>query len=69
MDTIKWLLTVDPNYINIILITIFFSLEQFIDTPFKFKKRGQHLFHNILMQLSFLVFLFLFHWNQHAGYQ
>ena len=77
MNTIEWLLRVDPNYINIILITIFFTLEQLIDTPFKFKKRAQHLVHNVLVQLSFLVvnffyaifLVFCFNWlnNHHIG--
>ena len=48
METLNKLLAIDLNYIIIGLIVLFYSLEQLLNTQFQFKKRPQHLFHNIL---------------------
>lgn len=48
METLNKLLAIDLNYIIIGLIVIFYSLEQLLNTQFQFKKRPQHLIHNIL---------------------
>lgn len=48
METLNKLLAIDLNYIIIVLIVIFYSLEQLLNTQFQFKKRPQHLIHNIL---------------------
>lgn len=59
MDFIDQLLSIDPNYIVITLIVIFFSLEQIMKTPFNFKKRINHLLQNVLFQIV-LVLLNIF---------
>ena len=60
MDTINSLLAIDLNYILIALIVIFYTLEQVLNTQFSFKKRPQHLLHNLLFQfvVFFIVYLF-----------
>ncbi|OUS01901.1 fatty acid hydroxylase [Flavobacteriales bacterium 33_180_T64] len=55
MDILNRLLEINPNYIIIGLLVFFFSLEQLLKTPFKFKKRGQHLFQNILFQITLVI--------------
>lgn len=48
METLQKLLAIDINYIFIVMMAIFYSLEQILSTQFKFRRRPQHLFHNIL---------------------
>jgi len=55
MEILDKILNVDPNYIIIGLLAFFFTLEQILDNPFSFKKRGEHLFQNILFQIVFFV--------------
>ncbi len=55
MEILNKILSVDPNYVIIGLLTVFFTLEQVSKTPFRFKKRGIHLFHNLLFQISLTV--------------
>lgn len=55
METLDTLLSIDPNYIIIGLLAFFFSLEQLLDNPFIFKKRGTHLLQNVLLQIVFGV--------------
>ena len=55
MELLNQLLEIDPNYIVIGLLILFFSLEQILTTPFKFKNRGQHLLQNILFQITLVV--------------
>lgn len=55
METLNTLLSIDPNYIIIALLAFFFTLEQLLDNPFSFKKRGMHLFQNLLFQIVFFV--------------
>tara|TARA_B100000508_G_scaffold139337_1_gene137128 strand:+ start:732 stop:1562 length:831 start_codon:yes stop_codon:yes gene_type:complete len=55
MELLDAILSVDPNYIIIGLLAFFFTLEQIFDNPFSFKKRGEHLFQNILFQIVFFV--------------
>ncbi len=59
MDFLNRLLGIDPNYIVIGLIVLFFSLEQIMQSPFSFKNRMNHLFQNVLFQII-LVFLNIF---------
>jgi sterol desaturase/sphingolipid hydroxylase (fatty acid hydroxylase superfamily) len=51
MEVLDSILNINPNYIIIGLLAVFFTLEQVSGTPFSFKKRGYHLFQNILFQL------------------
>jgi len=63
MEILDKILSFDPNYIIIGLLAFFFTLEQILDNPFSFKKRGEHLFQNILFQIIFFAinfFLFQF---------
>jgi len=55
MEILNTLLEINPNYIVIGLLILFFSLEQVLKTPFVFKKRGQHLFQNILFQITLVI--------------
>jgi len=55
MEVLDKVLSVDPNYIIIGLLAFFFTLEQILDNPFSFKKRGAHLFQNILFQIVFFA--------------
>jgi sterol desaturase/sphingolipid hydroxylase (fatty acid hydroxylase superfamily) len=61
METLDLILSIDPNYIIIGLLAVFFTLEQSLENPFSFKKRGIHLFENILFQILFVgINLFFF---------
>ena len=53
MEFIDALLSINPNYIIIGLLALFFTLEQLLDNAFTFNKRGNHLFQNLLFQLVF----------------
>lgn len=55
MDFLNTLLGIDPNYIVIGLIALFFSLEQIIKSPFDYKNRINHLFQNILFQILLVI--------------
>lgn len=55
MELLNKLLAIDPNYLLIGFIAVFYSLEQILHIQFKFAKRPQHLFHNILFQLAFIL--------------
>ena len=55
MDLLNKLLSIDPNYIVIGLIALFFSLEQLSNSPFSFKKRINHLFQNALFQVVLVI--------------
>jgi len=59
METVlQKLLTLDQNMVMVILITIFYTLEQLIKTPQKFNKRGSHLLNNIPFQIIFMVIFY-----------
>lgn len=55
METLQKILAIDFNYIIIGMIVIFYSLEQLLNTQFKFRKRPQHLVHNVLFQVAFYL--------------
>ena len=55
METLNQLLSIDLNYIVIGLIVVFFTLEQVITNQFKYSRRPQHFFNNILFQVVFLL--------------
>lgn len=55
MDTLNTLLGVDINYIIIGLMVLFYSLEQILQTQFKYNKRPQHLLHNFLFNVAFFI--------------
>lgn len=55
MELLEKILSVDPNYIIIGLLAFFFTLEQILDNPFAFKKRGHHLVQNALFQIVFFA--------------
>lgn len=55
MEIIDTILKINPNYIIIGLLAIFFTLEQVSGTPFSFKQRGNHLFQNILFQIVLII--------------
>lgn len=51
MAILDKLLNIDPNYILIGLIIIFFSLEMAMIRPFNFQGKLKHLFHSFLFQI------------------
>ncbi|NJB35283.1 sterol desaturase family protein [Croceivirga sp. JEA036] len=55
MELIETILSIDPNYWIIGLLAVFFTLEQILDNPFVFKKRGAHLLQNLLLQVVFVL--------------
>lgn len=55
METLQTLLSINFNYILIGLMVIFYSLEQILNTQFKFNKRPQHLMHNLLFFATFYL--------------
>lgn len=52
MELLESILSMDPNYLIIGLLALFFTLEQISSNPFSFKKRGEHLIQNILFQIT-----------------
>ncbi|MEJ8817255.1 sterol desaturase family protein [Lacibacter sp. H407] len=55
MEFINSLLAINPNYILIGLMVLFYSLEQLLGNQFKFDKRPQHLFQNSLFYVVFFL--------------
>lgn len=55
MQLLNDLLNIDPNYITVCLISIFYLLEQIQTKPFTFKGRPQHLYHNVLIGLTVII--------------
>ncbi|WP_010516989.1 sterol desaturase family protein [Croceivirga radicis] len=55
MEILDAVLNINPNYVIIGLLALFFTLEQIAKTPFVFKSRGMHLAQNILFQLVLTV--------------
>ncbi|HEX6846968.1 MAG TPA: hypothetical protein VF144_08315 [Chitinophagaceae bacterium] len=60
MEKLQSLLNIDGNYIIIGLLVVLYTMEQFLNRPFKFDKRPQHLLNNILFQLVFIVANYFF---------
>lgn len=60
MEKLKALLSIDLNYLIIILIVIFYSLEQLLNNPFKFDKRPKHLINNLMFQVVYLSINFFY---------
>ena len=50
---IKFINSIDSNYLTIFLIALFYSLERLLGTPFKFDKRLNHFLNNFLFQIAF----------------
>jgi len=77
MEKLNLILSINPNYIIIALLVIFYTLEQVTNTPFKFNKRPQHLLQNFQLFVLFFAANFFFatfqvfciEWlnNQHVG--
>lgn len=55
METLKKLLEIDFNYILIVFMAVFYSLEQILATQFKFNKRPQHLLHSLVFLVVFYL--------------
>jgi sterol desaturase/sphingolipid hydroxylase (fatty acid hydroxylase superfamily) len=53
MEILKQILAIDFNYILIGFMVLFYSLEQLLQTQFKYNRRPRHLFHNVLFQVPF----------------
>ncbi|MEO7394016.1 MAG: sterol desaturase family protein [Chitinophagaceae bacterium] len=55
MELLNKLLAIDFNYLVIGFIVLFYSIEQIMNTQFKFNKRPQHLLQNLLFQIPFFL--------------
>lgn len=55
METIEAILNLNPNYLIIGLLVVFFTLEQVLGNPFAFQQRGKHLFQNLLFQIVLTI--------------
>ncbi|MCB0374906.1 MAG: sterol desaturase family protein [Sinomicrobium sp.] len=60
METLNKLLSIDSNYISIGFVLLFFTLEQFITTQFRFIDRTKHLLNNVVLMLAFILLNLLF---------
>lgn len=60
MEILNTLLNIEPNYIIIGLFVVFFTLEQILNTPFKFSKRPKHFLHNFMFQILFVIANYFF---------
>ncbi len=59
MDKVLNIILATPiNYLMIILVILFYSFEQVLETPFKFNKRSDHFFNNFLFQIVIIVVTF-----------
>ena len=55
MKTLEYILTINPHFITIGLLTVFFTLEQLHTTPKGILKRSKHLIQNIQFQITLIV--------------
>lgn len=55
MELLEKILSINSNYIVIGLLVFFFTMEQITSNPFSFKKRGGHLFQNMLFQIILVL--------------
>ena len=60
MEKLQSLLNIDGNYIIIGLLVVLYTMEQFLNRPFKFDKRPRHLLNNILFQVVFFIANYFF---------
>ena len=59
MEYLERLLEINLEYIAIGLLTVFFLLEQLLNTQFNFDRRPQHLIHNLMFLMTqFVINLF-----------
>jgi len=49
------LIAFDQNALAVILLVIFYTLEQLLNTAFVYKRRGGHLLNSILLQVGYVV--------------
>lgn len=55
MNLVHQLINLDPNLISIVLLVVFFSLEQFSVCYKGIHSRGLHLLHNVILQVLLVV--------------
>ncbi len=55
MELLKQLLAINPNYILVGLMVLFYSLELLLPVEYKFRQKPQHQLHNIVMGFIFVV--------------
>jgi len=55
MEALQYLLNLNTTYVLIGLFTVFFTLEQFVNKPFRLKERINHSIQNALLQGTFIV--------------
>lgn len=67
---IQTLTSFNTDYLFVLLLALFFSVEQFLEKGSAIKQNSIHLFHNVLLQSAYIVlniataaiFVFLFDW-------
>jgi len=52
---IKFINSIDGNYVIIFLIALFYSLERLLGAPFKFDRRLPHFLHNLVFMIVFYL--------------
>lgn len=55
MDLLNQLLAINPNYILIGLMVLFYSLEYLLPTQYKLQRKPQHLLNNLVFAVLFVV--------------
>lgn len=64
MEMLEKILNINSNYVIIGLLALFFLMEQVLSNPFSFRRRGEHLFQNLLLLISLtLLNLFVLVWQ------
>lgn len=55
MGVLQTLLSLDTTYVLIALFTVFFTVEQIVNTPIRIKDRFNHFIQNALLQVTLVV--------------
>ena len=58
MELLNQLLAINPNYILIGLMVLFYSMEHLLPVEFKFNRRPQHLAHSVVLGVIFVIISF-----------
>ncbi len=58
MELLNQLLAINPNYILIGLMVLFYSMEHLLPVQFKFNRRPQHLAHSLVLGVIFVIVSF-----------
>ena len=54
-DIIERLISIDTDIMFVILLAIFFTIEQLLENGLAVKKNSIHLFHSVILQLGYII--------------